>query len=97
LTSLLILVGTAAAAFLRLWLKHRRVVRNDYTDIDSHGASLRKLSGGPGQATVSDWRRPRSDRPVNHLRLTSHPSSLDPPRREAALRRIEARRRGEAG
>jgi hypothetical protein len=94
LTSLLILVGTAAAGLLRLWLKHRRVVRNNYTDIDSYGATLRKLSTGTGADISPDGRRPRSGR----RRPASHASSLYPPvRPEAAPRRVVARRSGGAG
>jgi hypothetical protein len=93
LTSLLILVGTAAAGLLRLWLKYRRVVRNHYTDIDSYGATLWKLSAGTGTAISPDGRRARSGRP----RPAGHPSSRDHGRPEAAPRRVVARRSGGAG
>jgi hypothetical protein len=95
-TSLLILVGTAAAGFLRLWLKHRRVVRNNYTDIDSYGATLQKLSTGATAAHPRDTRHPEPARPPRHVLSPRRPPALDPAWREAALRRIEARRRGGA-
>jgi hypothetical protein len=92
-TSLLILVGTAAAGLLRLWLKHRRVVRNNYTDIDSYGATLRKLSAETAAGQPRDTRRPGPARPPRHAVSARRPPPLDPPPREAALRRIEGRRR----
>jgi hypothetical protein len=93
-TSLLILVGTAAAGLLRLWLKHRRVVRNNYTDIDSYGATLRKLSAETAASHPRDTRRPGPARPPRHaVSAARRPTPLDPGPREAVLQRIEARRR----
>jgi hypothetical protein len=92
-TSLLILVGTAAAGLLRLWLKHRRVVRNNYTDIDSYGATLRKLSVGTAAGHPRDTRRPGPPRPPRHAAPLAPP---DPARRDTAVPRIEAPRRGRA-
>jgi hypothetical protein len=77
---LAILVLTALVGFLRLWLKHQRLARNRYTDIDSFKSSLQRIATDPGRPGRSD----------------GGPATLDPGRCQEAERRIEARRSAKA-
>jgi hypothetical protein len=78
---LLILVGVAAVGLLRLWLAHRRDQRNRYADVRGLVARLERVSSRPALGHPS----------------TARPTPLEPTRRAAARRRIEARRRRAAG
>lgn len=81
------MVAVAAAGITRLWLQQRRENAR-LNSVDGFRDSLQKISTPPTRR-----RRPgvRSQRPapISHAPRTQ----LDPARREAAKRRIEARRR----
>jgi hypothetical protein len=98
---LVILVAVAAAGLLRLWLQHRRDERNRNADLRSLRASLERLSAPSVHDRAQRADRihaPASTRPVRGARPRRPPAlePLDPGRREAARRRIEARRAARA-
>ena len=83
---LLLLAALAAGAIGRLWLSQRRH-RSHLESVDGFQKSLERLSSSPGFNS-----RPRSSQPrVRHTPVRR--PTLDPERREAAKRRLEARRR----
>jgi hypothetical protein len=93
---LFIMVLVAAAGITRLWLQQRKD-NTRMNSVDGFREGLERIAGqqrprpqDPRQAA----RRP-ARRPVAPRRMTSglRPQPLDPARREAAKRRIEARRR----
>ena len=98
MTYLAIMFLLAGAGILRLWLMQRRE-RSHIDSVDGFKAGLEAISA-PTSHVVSrpaGTPRQRSERPVQATRptRTASPSTLtlDPARREAAKRRLEARRR----
>ena len=97
MTYLAIMFLLAGAGILRLWLMQRRE-RSHIDTVDGFKAGLEAISA-PTSHVVSRpaSTRQRSERPVQATRptRTASPSTLtlDPARREAAKRRLEARRR----
>lgn len=98
---LAIMIVVAAAGILRLWL-YQRKERTRLTSVDEFKSSLERISAGTGALTpVRPTKRVRM---INEARVVvdsrpssnvghAHPAPLDPNRRAAAKRRIEARRR----
>ncbi|MEA2477630.1 MAG: hypothetical protein QOF16_1388 [Actinomycetota bacterium] len=83
---LLLLAAIAGVAIARLWIMQRRE-RSHLETVDGFQKSLERLSSSPGLSG-----RPRSVQP-RVRRGPSHRPTLDPERRAAAKRRLEARRR----
>ena len=79
----IILVLVATAAITKLWLGQRRQ-RATLESVEGFRESLERIATGPGLGYARATRRtgPRG------------PRTLDPERREAARRRLEARRAG---
>lgn len=102
MTYLVIMVLLAGAGIFRLWLQQRRE-RSHLDSVDGFKAGLEAISTPTPRPTrvPAATARPRSERPMraaapatNSAPSTStRTTSLDPARREAAKRRLEARRR----
>jgi hypothetical protein len=94
-----IMLAVAALGLLRLWLLQRKERRADWRDIDNVRASLERLASQPASVNTRPGRseRTRSDltKRLSH-RNGQRLTPLDPARREAAKRRIEARRAARA-
>ena len=91
---LLIMVMVASAGITRLWLLQRRQ-RAHLTTVDGFRSSLERISEQT-RARPAGIRRTGPSRPqgaVNRPRPISRGGAIDPARRAAAKRRIEARRR----
>ncbi len=86
---LVIMVAVAAAGITRLWLQQRRESARMNT-VDGFRESLERISSQQGHRTERVVNR-SSTRPG--MRTTGRPQPMDPARRAAAKRRIEARRR----
>ncbi|MGH2819602.1 MAG: hypothetical protein ACRDJ5_02995 [Actinomycetota bacterium] len=94
-----IMLGVAALGLFRLWLIQRKERRADWRDIDNLRASLERLSAQPTHtARPTRSERGRSGDLVKRMSHAGEArlSPLDPARREAAKRRIEARRAARA-
>jgi hypothetical protein len=101
---LLIMVLVAGAGITRLWLMQRRQ-RAHLETVDGFRSSLQRISeqtrarpagsrrSGPSRPHVSG---PRPHAAVHRPRPVSRSGAIDPARRAAAKRRIEARRRARA-
>ena len=93
---LIILVVVAGVGIGRLWLMQRKHATTLQT-VDGFRSSLERLSdqpvAPPGQSSLS---RPSATGPVepDDPSLAAYRKPLDPERRAAAKRRLEARRRG---
>lgn len=83
---LLLLAALAAGAIGRLWMMQRRQ-RSHLETVDGFQQSLRRLSASSGFNA-----RPRASQSVARRAPARRPT-LDPERRAAAKRRLEARRR----
>ncbi|MFN2594954.1 MAG: hypothetical protein ABR579_08725 [Actinomycetota bacterium] len=83
---LLLLVALAGFAIARLWMMQRRQ-RSHIETVDGFQKSLERLSSSSGFNS-----RPRTVQP-RARRVPGHRVTLDPERRAAAKRRLEARRR----
>jgi hypothetical protein len=104
---LAILVLVATAGLARLWLQYRREQRNRLADIDGLRSKLERLSAqpalGPAPDSPGDGRTSATSSPRRAVPPTGRSGPLDPvpepleqSRREAAKRRIEARRAARA-
>jgi hypothetical protein len=89
---LAILVVVAVAGLTRLWLLHRRELRN--TRVDFHGLRAR-LERVADSGPLHERGDPPARARWGSARL-HRPEPLEPSRREAAKRRIEARRSARA-
>jgi hypothetical protein len=104
MTYLVIMVLLAGAGIFRLWLQQRRE-RSHLDTVDGFKAGLEAISTPtprPSRVTPAPGRS-RSERPMrtaapatisaSNRSISAGSTSLDPARREAAKRRLEARRR----
>jgi hypothetical protein len=85
---LAIMVLVAGAGIARLWLQQRRENAR-MNSVDGFRDSLQKISSGPANRRRTAGPRTQRPAPAIHAPRTQ----MDPARREAAKRRIEARRR----
>ena len=97
MTYLAIMFLLAGAGILRLWLQQRRE-RSHIDSVDGFRAGLEAISAPASHVVSRPARsaRPKSHRPSETRRPTTADTTtlaLDPARREAAKRRLEARRR----
>ena len=98
MTYLAIMFLLAGAGILRLWLQQRRE-RSHIDTVDGFKAGLEAISAPTSHVVTRPASTPRhrSERPVQVGRPVraagSSTLTLDPARREAAKRRLEARRR----
>ena len=97
MTYLAIMFLLAGAGILRLWIAQRRE-RSHIDTVDGFKAGLEAISAPTShvvQRPANTPRRSERPMPVNRPTRTASPSTLtlDPARREAAKRRLEARRR----
>lgn len=90
---LFIMVAVAAAGITRLWMQQRRMSAKLNT-VDGFKQGLEALSAPKHRPEVRRQPRTAASRPVATRSLRG-PQPLDPARREAAKRRIEARRRAQ--
>ena len=91
---LMIMVAIAIAGIGRLWLIQRRHATSLET-VEGFRSSLERLSGNPDTSPVLPETRPaRATDPKNKPVSDPYLEPLDPQRRAAAKRRLEARRRG---
>jgi hypothetical protein len=98
LTYLFILMAVAAAGLTRLWLVDRARRRSRYVDVDSYKQTLERITSGSSIAPARSRGKGRhsmgrSTDARERSRSGASVETLDPARREAARRRIEARRR----
>lgn len=87
---LFIMVAVAAAGITRLWLQQRRESARLNT-VDGFREGLEALSAPKNRVPQRTVRTPAARPQVS--RSAGGPQPMDPARREAAKRRIEARRR----
>lgn len=95
MTYLIILFLLAGAGILRLWLQQRRE-RSHKDSVDGFRAGLQAISTPTPQRSLRPANTSRAARPSvrpTSATKTGSSLSLDPARREAAKRRLEARRR----
>ena len=99
MTYLAIMFLLAGAGILRLWIMQRRE-RSHIDSVDGFKAGLEAISAPASQMVSRPASTPRqhSERPAQISRPSRSKASpstleLDPARREAAKRRLEARRR----
>ncbi|HEV3473291.1 MAG TPA: hypothetical protein VG408_08835 [Actinomycetota bacterium] len=86
MTYLVIFIVVAGAGILALWI-HQRRQRSHLGSVDGFRASLERISSSDIVVPAKQVTRPTSVRPKG-----SRLEPLDPVRREAARRRLEARR-----
>ena len=89
---LFIIVLAATIGIARLWLLQRREARAQWHSLHGLRTSLAKVTAPGGQRVVGVDSR-RGTRPQMNRPSSANLAPLDPIRREAAKRRIEARRR----
>ena len=94
MTYLVIMVVVAAAGILRLWVQQRRQ-RTRLNSVAQFRTGLDKISGPSPIGRAPADRRPGT--PGGRTRLDARPQQLDPIRREAAKKRLEARRAARTG
>lgn len=94
LSYLIIMALLAAAAIARLWLQQRKVHSHQET-VDGFQMALTKIS--EPNPIVRTPRRAAPSPSADRSRPRRERQPLDPARREAAKRRLEARRRARAG
>ena len=93
---LVIMALLATAAIARLWIQQRKE-RSHQETVDGWQTALAKISE-PNPVLRAPRRATPLTRPsVARARIGREPQPLDPARREAAKRRLEARRRARAG
>ena len=85
----------AAAAIARLWMQQRKEQSHQQT-VDGFQTALAKISGPHPYARSPRRGAPAARPSVARVRTGRQPQPLDPARREAAKRRLEARRRARA-
>ena len=93
---LLIIVVVATVGILRLWLQQRRLVKAEWRSVNGYRTTLERVSAHPAPRLSGAEQRTAIRR--NMAPATGSPgprgvTPMDPARREAAKRRIEARRR----
>jgi hypothetical protein len=88
---LAILVLLAAGGIFKLWRFQRRAARLD--SVDEFWSGLERISAQPRPQPREKVERDPAVRAVAPRRSGRRPDPLDPDRRAAAKRRIEARRR----
>ena len=86
-----LLVVLATAGIVRLWLQQRKE-RSHLQTVNGFRSSLQVIAAGPSVRPAARDNRPVS-RPVATPRTGKRPQPMDPARRDAAKRRLEARRR----